>query len=262
MPTALFNKLLIAALRGGTEIEMNKNFAVKITSLGLALLCGATFALSACGDKEESSNKETEDPSTEILTADPNVKVTEDTFPIETLPPEDENVREPVDNPRAEMMVKYYYDLAMQAYGWVYTECMPITGEDGVEIDGETYYPIVTVFETALLDNATIETYNDLTDYINAIFDKAIAEVIVADTVENYRDIDGVLHCRIFDPKTDDSADAEITTEAFLSKVGSESFRYTVKETVMKDGETTVYFHDYVYENTSNGWRWTAFPLV
>ena len=238
---------------------MNKNSIVKITSLGLALICGATFAFSSCGDKAD--NKETIDPSTEIITADPNAKVTEDTLPLQTLPPEDEDVREPVDNFRAEMMVKYYYDLGIQVYNWVYTECMPINGE-GVEVDGETYYPIAAVFETALLNDAIIKTYDDLTHYIYALFDKPIAEVIAADAAANYRDIDGMLHCKILEPAGEETTDAEVTKEYFLSKFTSDSFRYTEKVTTMKDGETSVTFNDYVFENTANGWRLTAFPLV
>ncbi len=239
---------------------MKKDFALKLTSLGLALLCGATFALGACGNKKDDHKPETtEDPNTEIITADPG-SITEDTFPIETLPPEDDSVREPVDNPRAAMMVKYYYDLAMQVYNWIYVECMPIMVENGVEEDGATYYPIVAAFETALLNDATIETYKDFTDYISAIFDKPIADVLIADARENYRDINGTLYCKPIE--TIAVTDPSVTSEAFLSKFASDSFRYTVKETKTVDGNTTVTFSDYVYENTSHGWLWTSFPLI
>ncbi len=241
---------------------MKKEFAVKVTSLGLALLCGATFALSACGDKGEKKPDETKDPSTVIITAGTDEQAPIETIPLVTDPVEDDSVREPVDSPRAEMLVKYYYDLAMQVYNWIYVECMPITVDNGIEQDGDMYYPIVAVFETALLDNATIKTYSDLESYIRAIFEKPLADVLVADSLESYRDIDGALYCKGVDYQPEDTSDAQVTAEAFLSDMGSDHFRYTIKETTMKDGETTVVYHDYIYENTSNGWRWTAFPIV
>ena len=239
---------------------MKKDFALKFTSLSLALICGASFALGSCGNKKNGANDVTEDPSTEIITADPNRDTVQQTFPIETLPVEDDSVREPVDNPRAEMMIKYYYDLAMQVYNWVYVECMPITVENGVEQDGNVYYPIVAVFETALLNDATIETYKDFTDYIYEIFDKPIADVLVSDTRANYRDINGTLYAKPIQSDAEEE-DAQSTKEAFLSKFTSGMFRYTVKETKTVDGNTTVVFHDYVYENVDSGWRFTSFPL-
>lgn len=238
---------------------MKKDFALKLTSLGLALLCGATFALSSCGDKADGKTETTEDPSTEIITADLDKETTIDDLPVVTVPVEDDEAREPVDNPRAEMMVKYYYDLAMQVYNWIYVECMPITTEGGVEQDGDTYYPIVAVFETALLNDATIETYKDLTDYISAIFDESIATVLISDTRANYRDINGTLYAKPIEGGAESGEKTE--KEAFLSKFTSNLFRYTVKETKTVDGNTTVVFHDYVYENTDAGWRFTSFPL-
>lgn len=243
---------------GRTEFKMKKDFVLKLTSLGLALLCGASFALSACGGKGNGKTETTEDPSTEIITAAPNRDTDGPDVPVETLPLEDDTVREPVDNPRAAMMVKYYYDLAMQVYNWIYVECMPITIDGGVERDGYTYYPIVAVFETALLDGATIETYKDLTDYIYAIFDKPIADILVADSKENYRDINGTLYAKAIDA---DAQEDGSDKDAFLSKYTSDLFRYTIKETKTIDGNTTVVFNDYVYENTAAGWRWTTFPL-
>lgn len=240
---------------------MKKDFAFKITSLGLALLCGATFALGSCGDKKgNDENETTEDPSTEIITADPAGQTETDSIPLQTLPVEDDSVREPVDEPRAQMLVKYYYDLAMQVYNWVYTECMPITVEGGVEQDGDIYYPVVAVFETALLDDATIETYDDLKAYISALFDKPIADILIDATKANYRDINGVLYSKPI--STSEENNNQVTREEFLSAVGSESFRYTVKETATVDGETTVVFKDYIYKNTAYGWLWTAFPLI
>lgn len=253
-------KSLLAALGGGSEFKMKKDFTLKLTSLGLALVLGAAFAFGSCSGKNNDGKPETtEDPNTEIITADLS-KITEDTLPVETLPPEDDTVREPVDNPRAAMMVKYYYDLAMQVYNWIYVECMPITVDNSVEQDGDTYYPIVAVFETALLNDATIETYKDFTDYISAIFDKPIADMLIADARENYRDINGTLHCKVIESNVTD--DPTVTSEAFLSKFTSDLFRYTVKETKTVDGNTSVVFRDYVYENTSYGWLWTKFPLI
>ncbi len=240
---------------------MKKDYALKLTSLGLALLCGATFALGACGDKKNDGSKDTTiDPSTEIITVDPNRDTAMQTFPIETLPPEDDTVREPIDNPRATMMIKYYYDLAMQVYNWIYVDCMPVSADGGVEKDGYTYYPIVAVFETALLDDATIETYEDFTDYIYALFDKPIADVLVADARAYYRDINGTLYARTIESVSDTDGE-QSAKEAFLSKYTSNLFRYTVKETKTVDGNTTVVFHDYVFENTDAGWRFTSFPL-
>lgn len=241
-------------------MKMKKDFVLKFTSLGLALICGATFALSACGGEKGGDSETTPDPATEILTADPTPDTEKETFPIVTLPPEDDSVREPVDNPRAQMMVKYYYDLAMQVYNWAYVECMPITVDNGVDEDGDTYYPIVAVFETALLNDATIETYSDLTEYISEIFDKPIADVIISEVSKNYRDINGTLHCKVIETREDDESRG--TMEEFLSKFSSNLFRYTVKETKTVDGDTSVTFHDYVFENTSYGWRFTSFPIV
>lgn len=253
-------KVSFSRRSGRMEFEMKKDFVLKFTSLGLALLCGASFALSACGGKGNGKTETTEDPSTEIITAAPNQDTEGPDVPVETLPPEDDTVREPVDNPRAAMMVKYYYDLAMQVYNWIYVECMPITTDGGVEKDGYTYYPIVAVFESALLDGATIETYKDFTDYIYAIFDKPIADILVADSRENYRDINGTLYAKAIGSETG-SGDEQIEKEGFLSKYTSDLFRYTIKETKTVDGNTTVVFNDYVYENTAAGWRWTSFPL-
>ncbi len=260
---------------------MKDKFTFKLTALFLALLLGALFALASCGKGKGAD--ETSDTTNETVDTDTGAQTKEteaDTDPMDSESLPDENERVPVSNPQAEAMVKHYFDLAMQVYDWLYESHMPVSEDAYAEEDGAKYYPVIGMSETPILDGGSIETYDDLCDYIYELFDGDIARILVSKSDGCYRDINGRLHCRIDSEDVENSEDGNgesdvengdgepadtedtVTERYFVSLVSKDAVRYTLEQKRERAGEEpeTVYI-DYIFSNTSGGWCWTVFPL-
>ena len=227
-----------------------------------------------------------------------------ETVPVETDPIEtviEEELRVPVENPKAVEMIEYQYKKATEIIDWATNGTLATdTQNEIVTGDGKIYFAVTDSVARPELDGASIATFSDLSDYIRSVFARSLASDLINLASEYYTDVEGVL-CReadyidteptipdedietdeVTDEAEEDNAPKVISTELFLSKFTDSMFRYTAKITYEKievaadpeleenapdgEGETSednVEYFDFIFENTGGGWYWTEFPAL
>ena len=196
-----------------------------------------------------------------------------ETRPADTEVPEtefDESLREPIENKKAMKFIEFQYEKALQAIdiaknGALEEDDFEISTENG--FDGSfTYYQVVKdTVSRPELDGASITDFETLSEYIRSIFARSIADDLISQAQKQYIEISDHF-CKL--PKETDELPTEVEspektvryTEFFLSKFNDKLFRYTAKVTYSETED--VDYLDFIFENTGNGWYWTAFPKL
>lgn len=238
--------------------------------LFLLVFC-VIFALAfvSCGKEQISSDTDTEAISETFVES-----VSETVLDIETQAPETEEVTSepeeelptPVENQKAVDFIEDRYARAVEAFEIAKNGALPINKDsEMITEEGNVYFPVSDDKERPELEGSAILSYADLSKYIKAIFARSIANDLLRSAGDIYTEIDGVLcvlavnEAEDMEENTQSAALAKVKEiEFFLSHFDEAQFRYTAKITY--EGADQTDYLDFVFENTGNGWFWTAFP--
>lgn len=173
---------------------------------------------------------------------------TENTDNDPTNPYNSEDLRE---------FIKQQYDKAKEAYFWFEIDSLPPEDKEVdfnsiKEINGLYYYKV---------GHETINSLGELEAYLKTIFSDEITARLLEEGREHYIDIDGELWAVDANRGTDISVGDAI----FSIKEKSDNrivYIANVEELDLETGETVgINTHEYIYEKTDNGWRWTQFSI-
>ncbi len=153
--------------------------------------------------------------------------------------------------------IEQRYAAAKEAYFWFTVNSMP-PADDNVdinnikEIDGLYYYKTGA---------ENINSLDDLEKYLKTLFSDEIADVLMKANGNHYIDIDGELW----------ATDAQRGTNIYVGDVifsitekTDDKIVYTANVEIINPESKEVEgvdVHDYVYEKTDDGWKWTQFSI-
>ena len=145
------------------------------------------------------------------------------------------------------------YDRAVTVCGWFQLSTLPC-GEEGLNVDGNVYYPVRT---------DGLETLEDLRIYLRGSFSQELAEQFLSSGGDAplYRDIDGALYVR---PVSRSRDPLRGNVELRVEQTGDTA--YTVNaavELLDEDKEVSgVEYWSFPYEWVDERWVFTRFQLV
>lgn len=145
------------------------------------------------------------------------------------------------------------YDRAVTVCGWFQLSTLPC-GEEGLNVDGNVYYPVRT---------DGLETLEDLRIYLRGSFSQEVAEQLLSTGGDAplYREIDGALYVR---PVSRARDPLRGSVELRVEQTGDTAYQVNAAvELLDEDKEVSgVEYWSFPYEWVDERWVFTRFQLV
>lgn len=145
------------------------------------------------------------------------------------------------------------YDRAVTVCGWFQLSTLPC-GEEGLNVDGNVYYPVRT---------DGLETLEDLRIYLRGSFSQEVAEQLLSTGGDAplYREIDGALYVR---PVSRARDPLRGSVELRVEQTGDTAYQVNAAvELLDEDKEVSgVEYWSFPYEWVDERWVFTQFQLV